>query len=652
MMRYGRGVIGRRAFVFIAALLFGVAAARAEESQFRFEAKITADPPHVTMEATADYGLVLSPGYMYKQYLQQWLNEKVKCDQPDSYTCAEYPVGRIVGASKFLMQEDPETKVWQHVARFSYVDKAGPQTVEFPIEIGRTFPAYKVGNFKLLDPQTPGAFRNEFVVSPKSFGDSLVKLVPEKNRLYGHLCQVFPGTSLLNNSFNAKYAYLPALSLALKVSGRLGGVQFDALRVCSLVKVELSGDNQVLSTVLDVMPPVTYNLTRVPLEIRVHPSSWLAVVIVILVIGILLALIPVMLVKVIGIILIIIAVLTAILGMLSSSILTDMGNRMADAEIQKQLGMPLSEFNSEVWSRKLDYEKNGKYLEQVGQEFSGDLKDGSWAGKLLTLGLLKDQHLVAQAAATISFEKYFAQLDLEKKRVRDACVEVLQVFDDAKIPAEIRAVIAPLRAELMKTCDSINDVNVKTELFLPRENSRAAGCYDAFVRLDDIQGQRQDLLMYLIDKVGKGAGEYRPQVLAVLNERLSGKVEFVKITNWWADQSGPSFCGFDNRLRIQLPRLPQSKLVACLIGELTRHPNEQAALLDGIIKNCGREIVGVLDLEELSGKLRQSGDLAEIIRKAEAALPALRSAVGERWKELGPEIEILIAQLKRRAAEK
>lgn len=633
-------------------------------AMFRFEIEPSEKNATVKLTGTADYGLILSPGFMFKQLIQQILNQQVKCDQDGSYSCQEYPVGRLVGDQKLLMIQDETTKEWRHAFRFEYQDLGrNKRLVEFPVEIGRQFPKAAITNFKLLDPDKPGAFRQEFTVTPQTFGDSLVKLVPETNRLYGHLCQVFPGTSLLNNSFRAKYTYVGFLGLTLDVSGKLGGVQFDALRFCSLVKVETTADNQVLSTVIDVIPPVTYNLKRVPLEVRVSPSSWLAVVIVILVIGILLAFLPVLFLKVLGIILIVIGVLATVLGLLSSQILTTLGNKMVDQEIRRHIGMELSGFNSDTWTETIRYSKDLESIIRQQTEnadgspkvdLAGQFKDGSWAATFLTFGLLKDQHLLGQASATVTFEHYFRQFNAGKERIRESCREAIARVASAKIPAEIEPLFQQIRDELNRVCDAVTQVNLTSQLFRPLEVSRGAGCYDAFVRLEDVQGSKEDLIRYLLGRLESGGGVYRDEVIRVLKERLAKlnteEFEFVRITNWWADQSAPAYCGFDNELQIQLPKLTESRLIGCFLAEAMRHPREDT-LAEGLLKNCGPQIAGLVDLDALIRRLGLKPDeLRDLARRMEMELPELREKAGPILKELEPALEKLILELKRKAA--
>lgn len=552
----------------------------------------------LVLSGVVDYGAILTPAHALKNSLQDNLNQSFKCGASGTYKCNEYPIAHLLGEKKFIMTESSPNS-WKHPV-VEYSDKRQKRSLTIPIELSREFPKATIQDFKLLNADTPGAANRAFTVQPKTLGDTLIKIVPDTNVLYVHLCQILPGGSIVNHEIAGTYTYFYKKILGHKIDlhvdfkGHLGGASFDAVKICSLTKAEIK-DTMNTTTTLDILPPVAYNLQRVPLEIKISSQSWLILVLIALLLAAILMLLPGAIFNILSVVAVIVATAIAIGGAMSSKLATKYANQQVDKAIQNYLGVSVSDFNSEVWQKKLKYDALPVFKDDKINE--GEFKDGSWASTLLSKNLLKDHQLLAQASVNLALEKYFAQYSLPPtESLRPICEamerRIVARTQGIKLLARELESIQKTAARLKDVCLKVN-VSVKMDMFLPLEKSRAAGCYDSFIRLEDVQDRNKDLLGYLADKLASSVGgSHRAIVAAAIKERV-GEFNLVRASNWWARQDQPVFCGFDNRLTIKYSIPEEARFAACFVKELKAErdfSNGIEPLIDRVEDRCKIEI--------------------------------------------------------------
>jgi hypothetical protein len=331
------------------------------------------------------------------------------------------------------------------------------------------------------------------------------------------------------------------------------------------------------------------------LEIEIAKESWLVLVLIAVVLAAILFLLPAAIFKILAVITLVLAATIGLLGALSSNLATKYANKQADKAIESYLGVKVSDFNSEVWQKKLKYDALPIFKDENMSE--GEFKNGTWASSFLTKKLLKDHQLLAQVSVNLALEKYFAQYSLPTtEKLRPVCERlekrILDRANGIRLSQDELEPVKKLASRLKNICLQIN-VNVKMDMFLPLDKSRGAGCYDSYIRLEDVQDRRKDVFSYLNDKLNSSfAGTKRTVVKDALQKRL-GEYSIVQASNWWARQDQPAFCGFDNRLTIRFSIPEEVRFAACFIKELKAERDFNGGiepLIDRIEDKCKLEI--------------------------------------------------------------
>lgn len=626
-------------------------------------------PTEVRIRGSLSYGLIHGIAYIEKQKMQTmfdtvWLGQmtaqlsekvpgkKIICSSPDKYLPNEYHIGFVNGEKKYVMVRD--NNHCEHIINTDLLSHIGGMAdkkdrfrqFDIPLELNRAFPVQSIGDFSLLNPDKPGFAQRPFEVTHRSFGDTLIKIIPEDNKAYVHICQFFPGASLSNPNFALEYVYSKMLNLSVTLTGRLGAVKFDALRMCSLTKIEHVPNKQNISGIIDVEVPNTYNMERIPLVIQVATMSWLLFVILALVIAAMLALIPAVAAAVIAFILVALAAIIAAIGILSSSILTKYANQWIDQQISSSYGIKLEDLNSKVWARAvLNSEQMKNFRGVTGPCDGGKCKDGTWSYELLTQHLINNQVMIGQASAEISYEELMNQFIAERERVRVACASMVGALTNHKLPDNFQKILEGIVTEGRILCDSISETSVSINTFLPNENSRKAGCYDNFIRLEDVTIGNIEILNELLEKLKIDGGKYSKEVEAAIRERLTSKVTHSTATNWWA-QKGANQCGFDTEIKITLPKLPQTQLLSCIAQKSAGHQAIDDKVALSILFDC--DIVNLQDIKDLINRL--GGITEKGLDELERHIPQLRqyALAHPELKRVLDDIEQLIPDLRKR----
>lgn len=529
-----------------------------------------AEDGDVNLEIPIGHADILSIAYGYKKYLQESLDKAVKCSEsrsklnPDMsesdepYLCAEYPFGHIIGNQKFFMLKEGGN--WKHVT-IPFKDKSGRRELEIPIELEREFRNFTVppsAHFSLLNSDTPGAAARAFPLTRKSLGETLVKFSPQKDRLYVHTCQFFNGSYIKNKNFSGKYTYAKVWrkKLSAGFKGKLGGIDFDALKVCLLLKVNVDRNNKLVTTTLDVEVPTTYNLKREPLEIKLTKASWVGLLLFAIIITAILVLLPGLIAAVMAWVLGAISALILGVGIIGSftNIPSKIANDLIDKKIRETYNLSIEDLNNKTWAQKVNYEEIPFFDLDKNPITKGDFKDGSWALSVLTKGLLKDQMLLGLASAQVSYDESFQQMTVGLDELKTNCLQTVKELKDEQInaPEEQDIYYTQLIKDLNFVCTNVNTRTIETEYFKGILTAQKNGCYDSYVRFDDLHGKRIKLLNYLKQRVDEGSGENNEEIKEAIQERIDEEMETVELTNWWAEKDSEAYCGFKNFINIAI----------------------------------------------------------------------------------------------------